>query len=61
MHYLCNLNSVFMDTLITFAKENYQLITLLVAVLGVIIAIIAVIHELNTKKRKNQEKDNPEE
>jgi hypothetical protein len=47
-----------MDTLITFAKENYQLITLFVGLLGVIIAIIAVIYEVNARKRKNNNKGN---
>ncbi|MBQ6080212.1 MAG: hypothetical protein IJK93_08045 [Muribaculaceae bacterium] len=50
-----------MDTLITFAKENYELITLFVGLLGVIIAFIALIYELKARKRKKQEKDNPEE
>ena len=45
-----------MDTLIKFAKENYDLITLLVGLLGVLIAFITLIHELNAKKRKNQKK-----
>ena len=49
-----------MDTLITFAKENYELITLFVGLLGVIIAFIALIYELNARKRKKQDKDNHE-
>lgn len=49
-----------MDTLITFAKENYQLITLLVGLLGVIVAFIAVIYEFKAKKRNKHKKDSPE-
>ena len=49
-----------MDSLFTFCKENYQLITLLVGLLGVIIAFVTLIHELNARKRrKNKKKDNP--
>ena len=50
-----------MDSLISFAKENFQLITFFVGVLGVIIAFIAVIYELKAKKRKKQKNDTPEE
>lgn len=46
-----------MDTLIKFAKENYELITLLVGLLGVLIAFITLIHELKVRKRKNGRKD----
>ena len=52
---------IFMDTLINFAKENFQLINLLVGVLGVLIALIAVIYELKARKHKNRQKDKPEE
>ena len=38
-----------MDAFISFAKNNFDLITLLVAVIGVVISIISVIYE--TKKR----------
>ena len=41
-----------MDTLINFAKENFQLINLLVGVLGVLIAFIAVVYEVKARKRK---------
>lgn len=46
-----------MDQLFDFAKQNYQLITLLVGVLGVVVAAIAVIYELKDKKRSNKKKD----
>lgn len=49
-----------MDTLINFAKENFQLINLLVGVLGVLIAFIAVVYELKARKRK-KDKHNTEE
>lgn len=45
-----------MDTLINFAKENFQLINLLVGVLGVIIAFIAVVYEVKARKRKKDNK-----
>ena len=41
-----------MDSFITFCKENNQLITLLIGLLGVIIAAITLIHELNTRNRR---------
>ena len=48
-----------MDTLVTFAKENFQLIILLVSLLGVIIACIGLANELKARKRnKSQEKNN---
>lgn len=43
-----------MNTLINFAKENFQLINLLVGVLGVLIAFIAVVYELKARKRKKE-------
>lgn len=50
-----------MDSLFNFAKENFQLISLFVGVLGVIVAFIAVIYELKAKKRKKKKNDIPEE
>ena len=50
---------IFMDTLINFAKENFQLINLLVGVLGVLIAFIAVVYEVKARKRKKDK--NPTE
>lgn len=46
-----------MDSIITFAKENYDLITLLVGVIGVIIGFISLFYELKARKRKKKEKD----
>lgn len=45
-----------METLIHFAKENFQLITLLVGLLGVIVAVITLLHAINTHKRKKDNK-----
>lgn len=42
-----------METVTTFLKENYDLVTLLVGVLGVFIAFIALVYEMK-KKSKNK-------
>ena len=42
-----------METVTTFLKENYDLVTLLVGVLGVFIAFIALVYEMK-KKSKNE-------
>jgi uncharacterized membrane protein YiaA len=44
-----------MDTLTTFAKENYALISLFVGMIGVLIGIWSVCYEIK-KKRKEKEK-----
>ena len=41
-----------MDTIMTWAKENYDLITIMVGVLGVVISVITLFYEI--KKRKNR-------
>ena len=41
-----------METIMSWANENYQLICLAVGVLGVIIAFISLIDELKKKKQK---------
>ena len=43
-----------MDAISSWAKENYQLICLLVSVIGVIEGIITVIVEMKNKKKKLQ-------
>ncbi len=43
---------VFMDAISSWAKENYQLICLLVSIIGVIVGIITVIVEMKKKKEK---------
>ena len=45
-----------MDVISSFLKENYDLVTLLVGLLGVIIAVIALICELK-KKRSNRDRE----
>lgn len=39
-----------MDTITTWAKENYDLICLLVGVLGVVIAVLSLYYEIKEKK-----------
>ena len=41
-----------MDAISSWAKENYQLICLLVSIIGVIVGIITVIVETKKKKGK---------
>lgn len=41
-----------MDTLISYLKENFQLINLLVGLLGVAIAVIALAYEVKRRKKK---------
>ena len=41
-----------MDTISSWAKENYQLMCLLVSIIGVIVGIITVIVETKKKKGK---------
>ena len=44
-----------MDALMSWAKENFDLITLFVGLLGVVIAILSLIVELK-KRKKNIKK-----
>ena len=41
-----------MNTIITFAKENYELICLLIGIIGIVIGFISLIHELKEKKKR---------
>ncbi len=41
-----------MEAIITWAKENYNLIVLAVGIVGIVIAVLSLILEM--KKRKNQ-------
>ena len=43
-----------MDGIMTWMKENYDLLTLLVAVVGVVVSCIAVVYE--TRKKKQSKK-----
>ena len=41
-----------MDSVITFLKENYDMIGLIVGVVGVIVAAFSLIDELKKRKKK---------
>lgn len=41
-----------MDSLFSFAKENFHIITLLFGLLSVVIAVISLVYEIKAKKRK---------
>jgi len=41
-----------MDRLFTFAKENIDLISLLIGLIGVVVSIISVMYELRERKKK---------
>ena len=43
-----------METIMAWAKENYQLITLLVGMAGVVIAVLSLIYELKKRKKNNK-------
>ena len=43
-----------MDSIITFAKENIQLISLFVGILGVIVAVLSLIDELRRRKHRKE-------
>ena len=45
-----------MDALITFCKENFDFINLLIGVLGVMLAIIALGVEVRKRKKKKSKK-----
>ncbi len=40
-----------MDSISTWLKENYDLVTLLVGMIGVLIALVALIYELKKRKK----------
>ncbi|MCR5180389.1 MAG: hypothetical protein K6C30_04140 [Bacteroidaceae bacterium] len=46
-----------MDSLITFAKENFDLITLLVGMVGVFIAFLSLVVELKKRRREKEKAD----
>ena len=41
-----------MESISAFLKENYDLIVLLLSVLGVIIAVISLVYEMKKKSKK---------
>ena len=44
-----------METIITWAKENYKIIVLAVSVAGVLLAILSLILETRKKKEKKNQ------
>ena len=54
--YLCGRKPAIipMETLTSWAKENVQLISLLVGIVGVVVSIISVVYELRKKKKDNR-------
>lgn len=43
-----------MDSLITFAKNNFDMITLLVGVVGVLVSVVSVIYEMRKRNPKSK-------
>ena len=43
-----------MDTIMSWAKENFDLICLILGVLGVIISIVTLIYEMKVKRRNKK-------
>ena len=41
-----------MDTIMTWAKENYDLISFIVGAVGIVVACLSLIYELKRRKRK---------
>ena len=53
LNFVARIESI-MDTFMTWAKENYDLISLMVGLLGVGIAFISMIYEIKKKKKQKQ-------
>lgn len=45
-----------MDSLMSFGKENFQLIVLGVSMLGVLVGVVSVCLEIKKRKQKKQQK-----
>jgi len=43
-----------MDTIITWSKENFNLVLLLVSIAGVVVSVISLLYELKKKKSKGK-------
>lgn len=43
-----------MNTIMSWAKENFDLICLLVGVLGVLVSVVSFIYEIRVKRRKKK-------
>ena len=41
-----------MDSIMTYAKENFDLISLIVGILGVVVAVVAPFVEIKKKRKK---------
>lgn len=41
-----------MESITAFLKENYDLVNLMVGVLGVFVAVLALVYELKKKRKK---------
>lgn len=51
-----------MDTVISFCKENYQLIVLFVSLLGVTVGCLSLAHELKRRNRNGaDDNQNPDQ
>lgn len=46
-----------MDAIMTWAKENFDLITLLVGMVGVIVAVISLFYEIKRRKAIDNKKE----
>lgn len=49
-----------MNSISQFAKENFQLILLLLSVLGVVIAFLSLVKEIQAKKYRNKKQEEAE-
>jgi uncharacterized membrane protein len=45
-----------MDTIMHWAKENFDLIILLVSMAGVVVAFLSLVYELKEKKKRKSKK-----
>ncbi len=43
-----------LSTIMSWAKENFQLITLFVGLVGVVVSVITVVYEVKKKKEKKK-------
>jgi len=44
-----------MDAFVSFCKENFQLVCLLVGFLGVLVSIVSVAYEIKKRKRRKDQ------
>lgn len=51
----------YMDSLISFVKHNVPLISLLIGLLGVVVAVLSLRQELRERKRRLQKNQSSEE